>query len=184
MDISNQGLAELASYEALMLFPYLDSGGVKTVGIGSTSSDIFDLANWAWDKQITIKDAVDIYRRSLIKYVAAVNNALKVPVSQHQFDAIVSFTYNVGTTGMSKSTFIKLINKGANNSQIIAALKMWNKDNGKVIKGLINRRQKEADLFTTGKYSANGHCSLIQVNPNTHKPIYSSAKQLDLTPYF
>lgn len=99
MQISNDGLCELAAREGIVLSPYLDSVGVKTVGLGSTVSDIPDLPSWPWNKTITVKEAVDYYKKGLAKYEAAVNKAVKVPIMQYQYDALVSICYNIGEIG-------------------------------------------------------------------------------------
>ncbi len=180
MKISIRGVAELADFEDLMLNPYLDSGGVKTVGIGSTSSDIKDLASWSWTKEISIKEAIDIYIKSLNKYENLVNNALKVKVSQNQYDALVSFVYN---TGSVNNSVFRAVNSSASSDSVRRALLLWVNDNGKRVQGLVNRRNKEADLYETGVYKSNGCCDLIQVNPQTHKPIYNTAKRINLADY-
>ena len=181
MNISKEGVVELASYECLCLKPYLDSGGVKTVGVGSTVSDIKDLAAWSWDKEISIEEAVRIYQLGLAKYVSAVNKALTREVDQTLFDALVSICYNIGTGGMSKSTFIKRVNAGDSLERIVSAMALWNKDNGKLIKGLVNRRKKEADLILTKKYSSQGYVDLVPVV--NKKPVYSSGRKLRLLDY-
>lgn len=182
MEISKLGLCALANYECLCLKPYLDSGGVKTVGIGSTRSDIPDIAAWDWDKEITIEDAVHIYQRGIQKYVAAVNRELtRLEIPQTLFDALVSITYNIGTAGMVKSTFMKRVNANASLQNIVAAMSMWNKDNGKVVKGLINRRAKEAKLILEGDYGTDGHVLMAPVI--NKKPVYAQGKQVNLLPY-
>ncbi len=182
MDISKEGLAELAAYEAIILKPYLDSVGVKTVGVGSTKSDIPDIALWAWDREITIKEAIDIYKKGLKKYVDAVNAALKVPVKQHEFDALVSITYNIGTGGMRGSTFMKLVNSKASPAQIVSAMQRFNRAGGRVLKGLVNRRKAESELYLTGKYAHNGKVSVVPVSAS-HQPIYKNAKSIDIRPF-
>jgi lysozyme len=180
-DISVEGLAELANYECVTLKPYLDSGGVKTVGVGSTVSDIPDLSTWDWDRTLTIKEAIDIYRNSLKKYIKGVNETLKVDIDQQLFDALVSITYNIGISGMKSSTFMRLVNASASRQRIANAMALWHKDNGKVVPGLINRRRKETDLILSGKYEANG---MIPVAPVVNKkPQYSKAKMVKLADY-
>ncbi len=177
MRISPEGMNELASYEGLSLTPYLDSGGVKTVGIGSTVADIPDIASWSWDKALTIEQATDLYKKSLHKYEALVNRAIQAPVSQHQYDALVSFVYNTGSTNNS---VFRRINAGANQSQINQAFMLWVNDNGKRVQGLVNRRKAEIFLYTTGVYK--GQVALMSVNNRTHKPSYGES--IDLKPYF
>lgn len=182
MEISKLGICELASYECLCLKPYLDSGGVKTVGIGSTSSDIKDLALWSWDKELTIEEAVHIYVKGLAKYVSAVNRELtKLDIPQTLFDALVSICYNIGTGGMAKSTFMRRVNADDSLERIVQAMAMWNKDNGVVVKGLINRRAKEAKLILTGEYSSGGFVDLVPVI--NKKPAYNKATKVNLLSY-
>lgn len=184
-DMSREGLAELAAYEAISTSPYLDSAGVKTVGLGSTVSDIPDIGSWPWDKVISIKEAVDIYKKGLNKYVKGTNDALSVPVSQAQFDALVCFAYNIGITGMKKSSLLRWINAGGSDLQIRTGFRMWNKITvgGKkvVSRGLDNRRNAEADLFILGKYKGRV-VNHFPVNA-AHKPVYSKGKGIDILSY-
>jgi lysozyme len=183
MNISKEGICELASYECMCLKPYLDSVGVKTVGVGSTASDIPDLASWSWDKELTVEEVVSLYKKGLSKYVDGVNKALNkdVGVSQQLFDALVSITYNIGVGGMTKSTFMKRINARDTIEHIVQSMSSWNKAGGKLSKGLVNRRAKEAKLILTGVYSSGGYTDLVPVI-NKH-PIYKSGKKLYLMPY-
>jgi lysozyme len=175
MQISKRGLLELADREGLALTPYYDSVGVKTVGIGLTRSDIKDLASWPWDKSITVKEAVDMYKKHVQPYADAVVKALKVPVTQPQFDALVSITYNIGIGGMQGSTFMKRINAKDSMNSIVNAILMWNKP--KEIQG---RRQKEAELFAKGKYTnTDGSVTRVLVNPVSHKPKYSGRIKIE-----
>jgi len=182
MELSKLGYCALANYECLCLKPYLDSGGVKTVGIGSTVSDIPDLALWDWNKEISIEEAVRLYKKGLTKYVAAVNRSLtRLEIPQTLFDALVSITYNIGTGGMAGSTFMKRVNAGESLDRIVQAMAAWNKDNGKVVQGLINRRKKEADLILKGDYGTKGLVDLVPVI--NKKPAYSKATKINLMYY-
>ncbi len=184
MDISKNGLAELASYEALILSPYLDSGGCKTIGIGATKSEIKDLQLWSWDKILTVEEALSIYKVGIKKYVGAVNKGITMlSIKQHQFDALVSLCFNIGEAGFLGSTALRYINAGRSDKDVIKAIKKWNMDNGKVVQGLINRRQKECDLFVNGVYASGGMVDLVPVNPVTHFPVYKYGKKIKLLDY-
>ncbi len=178
MEISKQGLIELANYEALAHTKYIDSGGVQTIGIGMTVSEIKDIKSWPWDKELSTQECVEMYANSIKKYQDAVNKALKVPVEQHQFDVLVSITYNIGTGGMAGSTFMRRINAKDSPERIVSAMKAWNKDNGKVVKGLINRRNAEGVVYLTGKYKNDGTVGLIVVN-SAHKPVYKGRVSIE-----
>lgn len=172
MQISKEGLIELANYEALAHTKYLDSVGVHTIGIGMTISEIPDLNSWSWTKSLSTQECVDQYRASLKQYENAVNRALKVEVTQAQYDMLVSITYNIGVNGMAGSTFMKRINAKDTPERIVSAMKAWNKANGRILKGLVNRRAAEGKVFLTGKYTNDGTIGLIVVNSTTHKPAY------------
>ena len=177
MELSKQGYLELASREGLALTPYLDSVGVKTVGFGSTVSDIKDLPLWAWNREISIEEAVSIYKSGLNKYVTGVNKALTLlDIPQHKFDALVSVCYNIGVAGTAKSTFMKLVNAKASDDEIVDAIMLWNKPHA-----IIGRRTKEANLFKNGVYTNDGACDLIRVDTN-HHPHYD--RRIDIAEYF
>jgi len=69
-----------------------------------------------------------------------------MPMSQHQFDAMVSWTFNLGPSNLKASTMLKVLNKG-DYEDVPAQIKRWNKAGGKVLEGLIRRREAEALLF-------------------------------------
>lgn len=82
-------------------------------------------------------------------YEQAVNDAVKVPLTQNQFDALVSFSYNIGVEGFKESTALRKLNQG-DYAGATQAMKLWNKSDGKVMQGLINRRNDEVELFNKG----------------------------------
>ncbi|WP_312069487.1 lysozyme, partial [Acinetobacter sp.] len=77
---------------------------------------------------------------------ASVNNLVKVPLSQNQFDALVSLTYNIGSTAFKNSTLLKKLNAKDYAGAADQFLR-WNKGGGKVLKGLVRRREAERALF-------------------------------------
>lgn len=182
MKTSKNGVIELANYEALANTKYIDSGGVQTIGIGMTVSEIPDIKNWAWSQRLEDDQCVRMFQDALVKYENAVIKALKpgVILTQAQFDALVSITYNIGTGGMAGSTFMKRVNAGARPEDVVAAMQAWNKDNGKVVRGLVNRRAAEGKVYLTGNYTNDGTVTRIVVDSN-HKPIYKG--RVDIRPY-
>jgi lysozyme len=82
----------------------------------------------------------------LIEYENYVNEAVQVPLEQNQFDALVSWTYNLGPSNLNKSTMLKVLNASAY-EDVPAQIKRWNKAGGKVLEGLVRRREAEALLF-------------------------------------
>lgn len=182
MQISIPGKIEILNYECICLSPYLDSGGVKTVAGGSTASDIPDLANWPWSTTISIERAFELFNNHIKKYSDAVSGKLKVSLPQHKFDALVSICYNIGIGGMSSSTFMKRVNLENSDGHICNAIKRWHKDNGRVVKGLVNRRNKECGLYTSGVYVSGGMVDLVPVS-GRRKPDYSKGVRIDARKY-
>lgn len=120
MNFSREGKIFLVSLEGICLQPYSDSVGVKTIGIGATISEIPDIATIPWDTGYTMAAVFALLDKSLKKYVDAVNAVVDVALLQHQFDALVSMCYNVGTGrvkarhgGIAGSTAVKRINAGS-----------------------------------------------------------------------
>jgi len=82
---------------------------------------------------------------------AAVNQHITVNLNQHQFDALVSFVFNVGAGAFQQSTLLQRLNAGRYDA-VPGQLRLWNKGGGKVLPGLVTRREAEARLFTSGQY--------------------------------
>jgi lysozyme len=147
MDISPKGVLFIETSEGLKLKPYLDSGGVATIGIGCIQYED--------GKRVTMKDceiskdrALELFiKGTLPKFELAVNANVKVPLTQYEYDALVSFVYNVGVGGFKTSTLLKLLNGKKDKKEVAAQFLRWNKDNGKVVKGLTNRRTAEMNMF-------------------------------------
>lgn len=176
MQTSLKGLIALASHEGVALTKYLDSVGVCTIGIGATRYEVPDLAKWPWDKAITVQEAFDLLKQSIVKYEIYIHNALEVNLEQHEFDALVSICYNIGPRAAT-STFMKRINSYQSKDSIAKAILMWNKP-----PEIIGRRKKEVDLFVNGNYG-DGKVNVFPINPKSHKPMYSKGKLINAKEY-
>lgn len=147
MKTGQAGIDLIKKFEGLQLKPYLCPAGIPTIGYGSTLYPDGTRVKTT-DKPITKDKAEDILRATLGSYERAVNNLVKVPLTQNQFDALVSFTYNVGGVNLADSTLLKLLNK----KDYVGAAKefdRWTKAKGKVLPGLVVRRDDEQKLFLT-----------------------------------
>jgi lysozyme len=126
-----------------------------------------ELAKAAVDEQATMlaRTVADVLREDIKQFEKAVRDKVKVTLTQDEFDALVSFSFNVGAAGFAGSSVLKEINKGNHNSgdakQRAAAIKTiedsfakWNKSGGVVVKGLTRRRKHESDLFLKGSRAA------------------------------
>ena len=140
MTLSSKGLAFIKQMEGCRLVPYQDQVGVWTVGIGHTGPDVVQ------GKEITQEEADRLLERDSARFVNALNRLIAVPLTQNQFDALVSFVFNIGITAFSKSTLRSVINKG-DHADVPAQLIRWNKAGGKVNSGLSRRRQAESHLY-------------------------------------
>ena len=145
MKTSTNGLMAIASHEGIVLSRYFDSVGVATIGIGHTkAAGNPDPATFAGS--LMIGEAFGLLRHDIMKYEADVNRAVKVPLAQHEFDALVSFHYNTGQIG--KASFVKRLNAG-DRAGAIKGIMDWRKP-----PEIIPRRAAERDLFKTGVYPA------------------------------
>jgi lysozyme len=151
MKISDKGLALIKKFEGLRLNAYKDIAGVWTIGYGSTKYTNGDTVK-PGDKLTDESQADELFKHTLSQYMNAVKNGVKVLLTQNQFDALVSFTYNVGTGAMMKSTLKKELNAG-NYINAANQFLVWNKitdpKTGKKVisKTLSLRREKERALF-------------------------------------
>lgn len=172
LTISKEGIVEIGMYEALANQPYLCSANVKTIALGVTPSNIPELKTWPWTKTITDEEAVQMFLNALKSYDQAVRRALKVKVKKHEFDMLVSITYNIGKAGMAGSTFMRRLNAGETPQRVVEAMQWWDKVKGKTVQGLVNRRRAESIVYTTGEYKNDNTVARISVAPMTHKPVY------------
>lgn len=139
MKISNEGLNLIKKYEGLKLEAYLCPANVWTIGYGHTGDDVEE------GMEISEEEATDLLVKDLNRFEDVVNR-VKSPLTQSMYDALVSFTYNVGGGAFLKST---LLRKLAVQDYVGAAEEFpkWNKGGGRVLNGLVRRRAEEKALF-------------------------------------
>jgi lysozyme len=143
MTTSDFGLQRIRNFEGLRLQAYQDPGGVWTIGYGHTGSDV------SQGLVITRADADALLRADLATAEATVNSSVSVSLTQGQFDALVSFVYNVGGGAFQTSTLLAKLNAG-DYASAAAEFGNWNQDaNGQPLAGLMSRRSAEAALFRT-----------------------------------
>lgn len=153
MKTSPEGIKRLLTHEGWSAKPYLDSGGLPTIGYGFTYYEDGRKVMMN-DPLMTKERGEQLFAFLLQKYEKGVNDLVKVPLNQNQFDALVSFAYNVGldidddaiAEGLGDSTLLKLLNKG-DYAGAANEFPKWCKDNGKVVAGLVRRRKEEQELF-------------------------------------
>jgi len=144
--ISNKGLELIKKYEGFKAKPYLCPSSVPTIGYGSTYYEDGTKVKLT-DPAITQERATELLMALLVSYEKAVDSFCVDTISQHQFDALVSFAYNCGNQALKNSTLLRKVNGNRMNPDITNEFLKWNKGGGRVIPGLSKRRQEEADLY-------------------------------------
>lgn len=144
MQTSEKGIALIKEFEGCKLTAYQDSVGVWTIGYGWTQPvDGKPIRAGMTIKQET---AERLLKTGLVSYESDVSRLVKVGLNQGKFDALVSFTYNLGARSLSTSTLLRKLNAGDYAGAADEFLR-WNKAGGKVLNGLTRRREAERDLF-------------------------------------
>jgi lysozyme len=143
MQISFNGIESLKQLEGFESKAYKDTGGVWTIGYGTT---IWLDKPVVAGQTITEKEAVLALQHDLAWAQTAVNQLVRVPLKQNEFDALVSFVYNIGETAFAKSTMLRLLNQ-QRKKEAASQFQRWVYDNGKIVKGLVNRRIQERRMF-------------------------------------
>lgn len=144
MQTSDKGIALIKQFEGCKLTAYQDSVGVWTIGYGWTQPvDGKPIRAGMTIKQET---AERLLKTGLVSYESDVSRLVKVGLTQWQFDALVSFTYNLGARSLSTSTLLRKLNAGDYAGAADEFL-CWNKAGGKVLNGLTRRREAERALF-------------------------------------
>jgi GH24 family phage-related lysozyme (muramidase) len=153
MRISDQGRALIRKHEGLRLDAYLCPAGVWTIGYGHTSAA--GEPTVVPGMRITRAEADAILSRDLRAFEAGVSRLVKAQLTQGQFDAMVSFAFNVGLGALAKSTLLRRINAGRM-VDVPAELMRWTKAGGRTLPGLVNRRRDEAALWRSIDPTATG----------------------------
>lgn len=151
MRISPRGLSLLKQFEGCILVPYKDSAGLWTIGYGHLIADGRTLPDSAKYK-ITQKQADLLLKYDVIPREKAVERLCTAPLSQNEFDALVSFVFNLGAGCFQRSTIRQKLNRG-DRAGAAKVLLRYNRAGGKVIKGLVNRRMAEFKLFMSNQYA-------------------------------
>jgi lysozyme len=144
--ISDKGLKLIQDFEGFRSKPYLCSASVPTIGYGSTRYADGTKVKLN-DPEITKEGATTLFKQTLKQYELAVDAYCRDDINQNQFDALVSFAYNVGTQALKTSTLLKKVNANPNDQTIKDEFNKWCRAAGKIIKGLQIRRATEAALY-------------------------------------
>jgi lysozyme len=143
-----KGLALIKSFEGFVGNPYKDSVGIPTIGYGATF--------YPDGKKVTLTDtpinesqATDLLKVMISQFEQYVDSFCVDSINQNQFDALVSFCYNLGPASLKSSTLLKKVNINPNDPTIRGEFGKWVMAGGKALPGLVRRRAAEADLYFT-----------------------------------
>ena len=140
MKTSLEGINLIKHFEGCELEAYKCPAGVWTIGFGH-------IKGVQEGDVITEADAHNMLVEELDEYEGYINDMISVELNQNQYDAMVSWVYNLGGGNLKASTLLKVLNQGEFDG-VPAQIMRWNKAGGKVLEGLTRRRQAEADLFS------------------------------------
>lgn len=140
MKISQKGINLIKMFEGLSLKAYKDSVGIVTIGYGSTGPHV------SMGQTITEVQAEALLKTDIARFERGVSDLVTVPLNQNQFDALVSFSFNLGLGNLKSSTLLRKLNS-LDYSGAAKEFERWNRAGGKVLAGLTRRRIAERDLF-------------------------------------
>ncbi len=154
METSNHGKLKIQEWEGSRARAYRDAGGHLTIGVGHllTKSELMSgkilIQGQAvrYAAGLNVSQILALLGQDLTGAEQAVNDGLQVELSQNQFDALVSFCFNVGAAAFRNSTLLRLLNRGDYNN-VPLQLRRWVRCNGEVVPGLVKRREQEIALW-------------------------------------
>lgn len=140
MNISQAGIELIKKFEGCKLEAYLCPAGIPTIGVGHTGKDV------RLGMTITEEEADRLLRSDLDRFERAVNQYVGQPITQGQFDALVSFAFNLGSEALRNSTLLRKLNDG-DDVGASDEFGRWTKAGGRVLPGLVARREAEREMF-------------------------------------
>lgn len=130
-------IVAIAKYEGFRAEPYLPiAGDVPTIGYGTTAGVTMNSA------PVTKIEALKLLRNDASKFEGAIKSCVRVPLYQYEYDAYTSLSYNIGGRAFCHSTLVKSLNRHEY-SKACSQILRWNRFNGRVLRGLSNRRRDE-----------------------------------------
>jgi lysozyme len=156
MKMSHEGLEHLTKAEGCRLKIYNDVAGYPTIGVGHliTEEELSSglIYGISYKSGISMEDCLAILAEDVKDAEAAVNKLVRVYITQNQFDALVSFVFNIGRYAFSRSTLLRKLNK-QDRASVPYEMRRWVKAGGKTIPGLKNRREAEIAVWNGPRLS-------------------------------
>lgn len=144
--IGAKGLALIESFEGFRSKPYKCPAGIPTIGYGNTFYPDGRKVSLS-DSPINESQATDLLKNTLSTFEKYVDSFCRDDINQNQFDALVSFAYNLGPANLKSSTLLKKVNNNPSDPTIRNEFMKWVRAGGRTLPGLVRRRQAEADLY-------------------------------------
>jgi lysozyme len=141
----NKGIPIIRKFEGLKLKAYLCPANVWTIGYGSTFYE--NGSKVQQGDKITLDRADRLLLEMVKRFEISVKGLVKSEINDNQLGSLTSFAFNVGTSALSKSTLLKKVNANPDDPTIRNEFMRWTKAGGKVLKGLVTRREAEANLY-------------------------------------
>ncbi len=159
MEITPKGIAILRELEGVSNRAYKDAVGYLTIGVGHmlTRDELYsgkiyvDGRALRWAHGLTDQDVDALLKKDLYIFEQVVSIYTKVALTNHQFDALVSFSFNIGMSAFMNSTLLRRLNEGRY-EDVPAQLRRWNKAGGVELKGLKRRREIEIAMWEGVNY--------------------------------
>lgn len=145
MQVNAEGYALIKKFEGCKLKAYRCPANVLTIGYGNTFYE--DGTKVKEGDIITQQRAEELAKFIIDQFAVTIAPFILKPLNENQFSACVSLAYNIGTGNFKKSSVFKKLNINANDSTIADSFRLWNKGGGKVLRGLVNRREAEIQLY-------------------------------------
>jgi lysozyme len=140
------GIEIIKSMEGFRSAPYKCPAGIPTIGYGATFYPDGKKVTMA-DKAITEQEGTALLQSMLVSFEKYVDSYCRDDINQNQFDALVSFAYNLGPSNLKSSTLLKKVNLNPEDETIHLEFMKWVKAGGKTLKGLVRRREAESQLY-------------------------------------
>ena len=147
MKLDQNGYKLIQKFEGCRLDAYQDSVGIWTIGFGNITYE--NGTKVRKGDTISLKRAEELFKYFADRFAANIADKVTVPITQNQFNAIVSLSYNIGLSNFSASTLLKKLNKCSSDATIKNEFLKWRFAGGKELKGLVKRRTEEANLYFT-----------------------------------
>lgn len=182
--ISNKGIEFIARLEGMRRRVYSDEGGLATIGIGhlltqaelASGTIIIGSHEIPFGQGLTIDQCSELLKQDLVASAATVARAVTAGINQNQFDAMVSFVFNVGCSAFNRSTLLQCINADEL-KEVPGQLRKWIYVKGGISDGLRRRREAEIVLWNSNAEEQSGVASMLKAGridlPERRKPWYA-----------